>query len=161
MKVDLLEIYLLAQALNVTGAYLLGWDDEAGESDFSDLVENTPLSDHALDGNISVLYKRLSSLCKERGITAYRMCKDTGIQPSIMTDLKMGRRQTVKAETAAKIAAYFGVSVDYLLGNDKKNKPTTTGELTLDEMEYLRLYRGATEDARRLAELALKSDKPD
>lgn len=48
------------------------------------------------------------------------MCKDTGVQPSVMTDLKMGRRQTVKAETAARLAAYFGVSVDYLLGNEEK-----------------------------------------
>ena len=124
-------------------------------------IERDELEEDGKADDISVLYKRLSSLCKESGITAYRMCKDTGIQPSIMTDLKMGRRQTVKAETAAKIAAYFGVSVDYLLGNDKKNKPATVGELTSDEIEYLRLYRGATKDARRLAELALKSDKPD
>lgn len=48
------------------------------------------------------------------------MCKDTGVQPSVMTDLKMGRRQTVKAETAARLAAYFDVSVDYLLGNEEK-----------------------------------------
>lgn len=69
---------------------------------------------------MSVLYNRLSQLCQDRGITAYRMCKDTGVQPSVMTDLKMGRRQTVKAETAARLAAYFGVSVDYLLGNEEK-----------------------------------------
>lgn len=74
---------------------------------------------------MSILYERLFALCQERGITAYRMCKDTGVQPSVMTDLKMGRRQTVKAETAAKIAAYFGVSVDYLLGNEEKEKPAS------------------------------------
>ena len=71
---------------------------------------------------MSILYERLSALCQEHGISAYRMCKDTGIQPSIMTDLKMGRRQSLKAETAAKIAAYFGVSVDYLIGNTKEKK---------------------------------------
>ena len=78
---------------------------------------------------MSILYERLSALCQERGITAYRMCKDTGVQPSVMTDLKMGRRQTVKAETAAKIAAYFGVSVDYLLGNEEKPAATEDSEL--------------------------------
>ena len=31
------------------------------------------------------LYKRLAMLCEERGISGYRMCKDVGIQPSIMT----------------------------------------------------------------------------
>ena len=75
---------------------------------------------------MSILYERLSALCQEHGISAYRMCKDTGIQPSIMTDLKMGRRQSLKAETAAKIAAYFGVSVDYFIGNTKeKEKPAS------------------------------------
>ena len=83
---------------------------------------------------MSILYERLSALCQNRGISGYRMCKDTGIQPSIMTDLKMGRRHSLKAETAAKIAGYFGVSVDYLLGNDEKEKPATTED---DEMEEL------------------------
>lgn len=86
---------------------------------------------------MSILYERLSALCQERGITAYRMCKDTDVQPSVMTDLKMGRRQTVKAETAAKIAAYFGVSVDYLLGNEEKpaaSKGSELDELVKDEL---------------------------
>lgn len=68
---------------------------------------------------MSELYKVLSGLCETREITGYRMCKDLGIQPSIMTDLKMGRRSGLKADTAAKIANYFNVSVDYLLGNEK------------------------------------------
>ena len=55
------------------------------------------------------LYHILAQLCNQHQITPYRMCKDTGIQPSVMTDLKKGRRQTVKAETAARLANYFGV----------------------------------------------------
>lgn len=74
------------------------------------------------------LYKRLAALCDERGISGYRMCKDVGIQPSIMTDLKMGRRSSVKAETADRIANYFGVSVGYLLGNEPKEKPATDSD---------------------------------
>lgn len=64
------------------------------------------------------LYERLKSLCEQRGITGYKMCKDCDVQPSIVTDLKMGRRKGLRADTAARIAAYFGVTVDYLLGND-------------------------------------------
>lgn len=74
------------------------------------------------------LYKRLAALCDERGISGYRMCKDVGIQPSIMTDLKMGRRSSVKAETADRIANYFGVSVGYLLGNEQKEIPVTDSD---------------------------------
>ncbi len=75
---------------------------------------------------MSDLYSVLSNLCKERGITAYRMSKDVGIQPSIMTDLKMGRRSSVKAETANRIADYFNVTVGYLLGEEEQKEKTPT-----------------------------------
>ena len=81
------------------------------------------------------LYKRLAMLCEERGISGYRMCKDVGIQPSIMTDLKMGRRSSVKAETADRIAKYFGVSVSYLLGNEQKEKPAGGEHDILDDVD--------------------------
>lgn len=113
---------------------------------------------------MSILYERLFALCQERGITAYRMCKDTGVQPSVMTDLKMGRRQTVKAETAAKIAAYFGVSVDYLLGNEEKEKPTAEKAVSDEELKFA-LFGDATvsdedfEDVKRFAEFIKNKKK--
>ena len=38
-----------------------------------------------------------------------------------MTDLKMGRKKSVNAETAQKIASYFGISVGQLLGQEDGN----------------------------------------
>jgi len=35
-----------------------------------------------------------------------------------LSDLKMGRLKSLSAATLAKIAGYFGVSVEYLLGNE-------------------------------------------
>lgn len=67
------------------------------------------------------LYERLVALCKERGIKGGRMCTDLGISKSLMTDLKSGRKKGVNAETAHKLAAYFGVSVGYLLGEEEKD----------------------------------------
>lgn len=75
---------------------------------------------------MSALYNILSQLCNEKGISAYRMCKDIGLQPSIMTDLKMGRRSSMKAETIARVANYFDVSVDYLLGNTQRKTDDST-----------------------------------
>ncbi|MEG1564631.1 MAG: helix-turn-helix transcriptional regulator [Bacteroides sp.] len=73
---------------------------------------------------MSDLYKALNSLCESRGITGYRMCKDLGIQPSLMTDLKMGRKSSMKIETANKISSYFNVDVSALLGEEKAEAPT-------------------------------------
>lgn len=64
------------------------------------------------------LFDRIQSLCEEKGIRPGRLCNELGISRSVMTDLKMGRKKTVNAETAQKIAGFFGVSVGYLLGQE-------------------------------------------
>ena len=64
------------------------------------------------------LFDRIQSLCEEKGIRPGRLCNELGISRSLITDLKMGRKKTVNAETAQKIAGFFGVSVGYLLGQD-------------------------------------------
>lgn len=64
------------------------------------------------------LYETIDKLCQERGIRPGRLCADLGLSRSLMTDLKMGRKKGVNAETARKIADYLGVSIGYLLGQD-------------------------------------------
>lgn len=65
---------------------------------------------------MSILYDRIAMLCEKRGITGYRLCKDIGISPSVITDLKSGRKKGMSADYSSRIADYFGVSVSYLLG---------------------------------------------
>lgn len=76
---------------------------------------------------MATLYETLDALCKEKGVKGGRMCLDLGISKSLMTDLKSGRKKSVNAETAQKLASYFGVSVGYLLGEEemsiKKEQP--------------------------------------
>ena len=65
------------------------------------------------------LYEMIQNLCTQRGIRPGRLCDETGLSRGLMTDLKMGRKKSVSAETAQKIAAYFGVSVGHLLGQEE------------------------------------------
>ena len=74
---------------------------------------------------MSTLYESIDSLCKERGIKGGKMCVDIGISKTTMTDLKSGRRTGISMETARKIAEYFGVSVDRVLGAEQKEKSST------------------------------------
>ena len=67
------------------------------------------------------LYDRILSLCEEKDIRPGRLCNELGISRSLMTDLKMGRKKTVNAETAQKIAGFLGVSVGYLLGQETED----------------------------------------
>lgn len=62
------------------------------------------------------LYESIERLCAQKGIRPGRLCNDLGLSRGLITDLKMGRKKTVNAETAQKIAAYFGISVGQLLG---------------------------------------------
>ena len=66
---------------------------------------------------MSDLYKTIDTLLKERGISGAKMSSDLGMSRSFMTELRKGRAKSIKTETAKKIADYFGVSTDYLLGN--------------------------------------------
>ena len=60
--------------------------------------------------------ERLDALLRERGISGSRMSADLGMSRSFMTELRKGRAKGVTPATAARIADYLDVSVDYLLG---------------------------------------------
>ena len=62
------------------------------------------------------LYESILKLCERDGIRPGRLCDELGLSRGLMTDLKMGRKKGVNAETAQKIASFFGVSVGHLLG---------------------------------------------
>ena len=65
------------------------------------------------------LYETIETLCRSRGIRPGRLCEEVGISRGVITDLKMGRKKSLSAATAQKIAAYFGVSVGHLLGQEE------------------------------------------
>lgn len=78
---------------------------------------------------MSELYETIARLCTDRGINITELCRQSGASRGSLTDLKMGRKQALSAETLSKIATYFGVSVDYLLGNEEKPASQEADEL--------------------------------
>ena len=93
---------------------------------------------------MSKIYETIHALCEKNLVSGYRLCKDTGIRPSILTDLKMGRQNGLSANNAQKIADYFGVTVGHLLGEeDTKNAPAEDGKRTVtDEDIKFALFGG-------------------
>lgn len=67
------------------------------------------------------LYENIQALCAQKGIRPGRLCDELGLSRGLMTDLKMGRKKGVSAQTAQKIAAYLGVTVGQLLGEDSQS----------------------------------------
>lgn len=81
------------------------------------------------------IYEALDALCKEHHICGAKMCIDLGMSKSFMTELRKGRAKSIKVETAAKIADYFGVSVDSLLGNGQKEPPAGKASISDDDLK--------------------------
>ena len=90
------------------------------------------------------MYEIFERLCTERGVTAYRVCKETGLKTGSISNWKSGKYQ-LKQDKLQKIAEYFGVSVDYLMGRGDGSsgsaEAAAPAELTEDEAQLLRIFR--------------------
>lgn len=65
------------------------------------------------------MYSIFVELLQRNGISTYQVSKATGIAQSVFSSWKNGISKP-KADKLKKIADYFGVSTDYLLGRDEK-----------------------------------------
>lgn len=78
------------------------------------------------------LYENIEKLCKQRGVNVTTMCKESGASRGALTDLKNGRKQTLKYETLDKIASYFETSVDALVSGEQKENPPQQPQSEVD-----------------------------
>lgn len=75
---------------------------------------------------ISEFYKRLRDLCEERSMTVNELVKILDLSSGSPTAWKNGT--IPRNATLIKIADYFGVTTEYLSGEENKKAPTETGE---------------------------------
>lgn len=99
------------------------------------------------------MYSVFEKLLKEKGVTAYKVAKDTGVTTATLSSWKTGRYEP-KPEKLKILADYFGVSVDYLMtGKEKEgekyylNEETAELAQTLFENRSLRVLFDAAKDA--------------
>lgn len=104
---------------------------------------------------MSILYNRLIGLCEERGITGYRACKDCVISPSVITDLRKGRKKTLSADYLNRFANYFGVTVGYLLGEEEKENAQP--ELSDTKKQIVEYINALTDEEAEIAFTAIMS----
>ena len=76
-------------------------------------------------------YESFARLMQERGVTPYKVSRETGIAQSTLSDWKRGV-STPKADKMKTLAEYFGVSVDVLLGRKKVQDPSV---IVMDERD--------------------------
>ena len=81
---------------------------------------------------MSDLYSNIHALCEKEGIKDGTLCANIGIRRSFLSELKAGRTKSLSAEVLSKIAAYFNVSVDYLLTGEQKENPPQQPQSKVD-----------------------------
>ena len=65
------------------------------------------------------LYERISHLSKKQGLSVFDLAEKLGLSRNSVYSWK---KSSPKAETLEKVANYFNVSVDYLLGRTEKKR---------------------------------------
>ena len=87
---------------------------------------------------MSILYNRIEQLCNQQNLTIGKLCSNVAISRGNLSDLKSGRTKSLSSDKLKKIADYFSVSIDYLLG---QNKNDTMLELSDTEQTLINTYR--------------------
>jgi len=66
---------------------------------------------------VQKMYEIFDNLLKLSGVSAYKVSKETGISQTTLSDWKRGR-SIPKTDKLQQLADYFGVTLNYLLGNE-------------------------------------------
>lgn len=118
-----------------------------------------------------MFYDIYVDLCKQKKISPSKAAEENGLNRTSVVKWKNGT--VPSGATLNSFAQYFGVSVDYLLGNEQKEKPLVNNDEELTEyLEDLKtrpemkmlfnLAKGATkedvEKAVKIVEAFLKKD---
>ena len=107
----------------------------------------------------SIVYTRIKELCDDNGITVNKLENELGLGQYSIGGLKNSSNPTIK--TIAKVAKYFNVSVDYLIG--ASDIRTTADELVHDR-DFVSLQRARekmtdVDKSRMMAMLQVAFDK--
>ncbi len=86
---------------------------------------------------LSVFYSIFSKLCKQKGISETAALQEIGLSSGNLKNWKDGR--IPKTDVLNKVASYFGVSMDYLLG-----KSEVRNSVNDDDIKFA-LFGGADE----------------
>lgn len=102
-----------------------------------------------------MFYDRFKQLCEQRGISCNKAALEIGLSNATPTKWrKTGAIPT--GDTLDRIAQYFGVTTDFLLGNEKMPLVNDDEELT----EYLQVLKTRPE-CRMLFQLSKDASKED
>ena len=116
------------------------------------------------------MYERFLKLLTEKKISAYKVSKDTHISQATFSAWKNGSRQP-KVDKLQKIAAYFNVSLEWLMGNTDVRENNSSNlerpvtditakddiKLTNDELNFIKKYRQLPSNVQKLIDNTIET----
>ena len=96
---------------------------------------------------------RFKQLCKERHITQKKALDDMGFHRNAAQRWADGSPST---DALVKIAEYFGMSTDEVLGVETKKAPTPKGEREYSDLDLIEAIMRADEQTKEVIRLILE-----
>ena len=90
------------------------------------------------------IYERIREIRKSKGISVYKIAKETGISPNHINDLECGRRNP-SVETLKRLIVPLGISLAELFCENE-----TVTYLTENERKLVENYRSLPDDKGKL-----------
>ena len=98
------------------------------------------------------ILENIKILCENANpkVSPSKMCTDLRLSKSLITKLGSNPEKTINSETAQKIADYFNVSVDCVIGLEQKEKSPTPDGVELDDetIQLKQIWDSADQDER-------------
>lgn len=93
------------------------------------------------------LYQKIELLCKSKGVKIADLSRETGTTKSNFSDLKSGKIKSLSLDKLIKIADYFDISLDELVGRKKRTPDAEASEV---QNEIIKLFASMTEEQQNL-----------
>lgn len=84
------------------------------------------------------MYEIFEKLLKMRGITAYKFCKEAGVNASTISTWKK-KNSKARPELAEIVCDYFGVSLDYLMTGQETSEKLPEGAIPVDASMFVKI----------------------
>lgn len=88
---------------------------------------------------------RIRALRQEKGIKQIELARAVSVSQAALSGYETGRYEP-DFTTLKKIADYFAVSVDYLLGHDETPSPSGSGTAPADQEQLMAAFWGGDQD---------------
>lgn len=98
------------------------------------------------------MYEIFEKLCREKGLTPYKVSKLTGIGRSTLSDWKSGKT-TPKMDKLQKIAELFDVSVDVFTEKEPKKIDVSMTSFIMADSELMKLIKAYGEATPRTKDI--------